>query len=617
VPRVLYVRQDASDGTGTRAAPFGSLDDALANAATGTTVALARGAYSTTLLIPPGVTVVGACVERTVVTSGRTNAPIFETTASGVVLQNLRVSGSFLGLMVQGGSVSLRDVVFDATTGSALLLRDGAAVTAERVVVRATAAFPNGTGGRGVQVADSSLVGRQVVIEGNRELGLTATGTRSNVQLTEAVIRDTQPSADGTIGAGVNAVSSAHVELKSSVLERNSSFGVFARSGAVVSLTDVVVRDTQPLPRALPNGEHRGYGVWFQDAQVSGVRVRVEGNAHVGVLAAGGATAIGSFSDVVVRDTVWSDGAATGVFVDLGATIELQRASVLRCRPLGVEGFEQSKLRLVDLSVLDTGPDNRGVGAGGLVVDGARTMSVQRVLIARSRGAGFVMKGAVQVDGADVVVADTRVDGTGANGVAVVIGEGAQVTLDRLRVRRADVLGVILTDAQTRVTLNDAAIEDVGLQPVTEQFGQGLVVRGAATLTGTRVAIHQAHAAGVYALESARVALSELAIIETKKLACTQNCPAAAGIISTGYAAVDVSHFLVGWSEGYGVLLTRDGQLDARVGEISRTVIAAGVLVPGYDTSRIDHDVAYRANEQKLDSTEVPLPRLPVLSTVR
>lgn len=65
---VLYVRAGgAAGGVGTMAAPFGTIAEAIAAAAAGTTIALGKGSYSEAVQVPGSVTLAGACVAETTV----------------------------------------------------------------------------------------------------------------------------------------------------------------------------------------------------------------------------------------------------------------------------------------------------------------------------------------------------------------------------------------------------------------------------------------------------------------------------------------------------------------------------------------------------------------------
>lgn len=617
---VLYVRQGApAGGSGTQSAPFASLDAALSQASPGSVVALAAGTYSTVQAFPPGVSLFGACVAQTTLTTPQPDASILKSTTANVRIQNLRISGPFVGLDVRGGDVTLRDVIFDQTAGSAIFIRGGARLDAERIVIRNTTPFPNASGGRGVQIQDAVFEARGLVIESNRENAFIATGAAARVHLVNAAIRDTLYAANGNGGEGVVAANGARVELEASVVERSHSFGVRGVSGSEITLTDVIVRDTQPLPVALPSGEVRGFGIWTQDGNVKGNRVRVERNAGAGVLAFGGATSRISLTDLIVRDTVWADGAAVGVTSDFGATLELERAVIQRCRPYGFFAFADTVSKLTDVSVLDTSVDADGNGGGAIAFSLAKQAVLQRIQMNRNQWVGLTAYGIAQLTGADISVTDSLPDAQGKGAMSILLGKDVGGSLERVRVERALSAGVTLVSATAKLSMNDFTIADVRPDPKTGLFGYGLVVREGASLKGTRGAIQSTHRGGIYGQgQGTKVTLSQMSVRSVSQGGCeVEPCRAAGGVIVTDSASVDLSQFLVSGSEGFGVLLAYDGQLDLHQGEVSHHPIAAGVLVDGYALDRLDDGVTYRDNGQKLSASFVPLPELPPVPEFR
>jgi hypothetical protein len=381
-------------------------------------------------------------------------------------------------------------------------------------------------------------------------------------------------------------------------------------SGAVVTLRDVIVRDTAPLAQPLPSGERTGFGVWLQNARVTGERVRLERNAETNLLAFENGTV--TLTDAVVRDPVWSDGVASGLFADRRSSLELNRVAVSRCRPVAVFGFDDTSLTLTDVSISETGPDDRGVGAAALTVNNGAQLTASRVQVDGSTGSALVLSGArLEARLSDLTITTTRADATRA-GVTVAVGLGAQATFERVEVARSDSIAWTVIDPGTQARLSDVRIEDVGRSDGQGRFGYALVARGGALLTGARVSVRSAVSVGVYAFEpDTRVTVTDLSVIDIAPPPCQANCPAIVGVLTTRSAAVSASKFRVSWSNGFGVLVSQGGGLDLQDGEVSHHRIGAGVLSPGYAAQRLDQNVVYRANQTKLDATEVPLPEIP------
>jgi hypothetical protein len=122
----------------------------------------------------------------------------------------------------------------------------------------------------------------RAVFERNMEGGVVAWSEGTSLSMTDVVVRDTQSLSDGIFGHGLEVNTGAHVEVSRAVFERNREQGVFASdTTTTLSMTDVVVRDTQ----------YRSDGTGGEGLEVSfGAQVEVsnavfERNREVGVYA--------------------------------------------------------------------------------------------------------------------------------------------------------------------------------------------------------------------------------------------------------------------------------------------------------------------------------------------
>ena len=261
------------------------------------------------------------------------------------------------------------------------------------VVVRDTKPRADGTGGRGVSVQDgASLDATDLLLEGNREVGLYAWGPGTIVALSGVVVRDTQMEADGTGGRGVEVSDMASLDATDLLLEGNHDIGLFADNpGTTVTLSGAVVRDTQPQAAGAYSG-----GVGIQDgASLDATDLVVEGNHDIGLLADNPGTTV-MLSGAVVRDTrLRADGSA-------GRGVGVQNGASLDATDLVVEGNHDTGLfasrpgttvTLTDTVVRDTRP-GFGVGGGvGLTVQLEAHIDAVRLAVLRSTGPGAYVAG--------------------------------------------------------------------------------------------------------------------------------------------------------------------------------------------------------------------------------
>ncbi len=458
---VLHVRAgSAAGGDGSRAAPLATVTEALALATPGTIVAVAEGTYAESIVIGPGVTVWGACVAATRLTSSvpHLNEAVVGFRGEGAVVRNLSIGGAprpgILSLATSGVSLHMEDIVVSDVTGLGIAL-DGGRLTGRSVVVRDVRLDPSsGMFGRAIGAANATVELDRVVIERAFTTGAFAANPSCVYALSNAAIRDVRDNADGFFGRGASAQGGARLELTSVVIERARENGLTALgAGSTVALADVVVRDT--LGRDA-NDEY-GSGLHVErGARVTGERVVVERSRTHGAIASGVSSSL-EVAHLVVRDT--SPEAASGMYgagVVLfgGASATLSSALVLRSHQAGIAaGDPGTTVSLSDVAVREVESvlaDGRfGVGvwaqAGG-VIDG------QRVSVESAR-----MTGVGAVGGASVTLEDARIAGVtsaecgdttcpdeAAGMGAIAHLAGGRVRLTRFEIREVALCGVVV-----------------------------------------------------------------------------------------------------------------------------------------------------------------------------
>ena len=316
----VYVRPDAASGDGSRLHPYGDVDTAISNSSPGDTIVLAAGRYVGPLIIPSDVTIMGACVEETVlVPAGPTEVAVVIVRGLDVVVRNLRIEGPAPGLaLVPEATATVEDVLIQRVTSAGFAVFDGATLDADHFAIRGTEGLADGTFGRAVEVqAGATATLSRGVLEGNRETGIVVVGGTLN--LTDSSISDMRPLqgridfgcgiAIGTSGDGRPGL--GHIARV--VLERNREAGITSQGvGTQVDVRDVVIRDTAITAA----GDGMALGVTLGgNLRVS--RFLLDGNG-IGVLAAGGASVV-ALEDGIIRRGV------TGETPTFGRGISAQR----------------------------------------------------------------------------------------------------------------------------------------------------------------------------------------------------------------------------------------------------------------------------------------------------
>ena len=359
----------------------------------------------------------------------------------------------------------------------------------------------DGKYGLGVQVQDGANVEvSRSLFERNRDIGVFSFGNGTILSLTDTIVRETLGrNGDRQFGRGLEVQEGAIVEVSRAVFERNREFGVYAiGDGTILNLTDVIVRETQ----SQENDRLWGRGLSVQEgAQVTVNRAVFERNRDVGVKAAHAGTIL-SLTDVIVRETQSreSDGmGGAGLAVQQGAQVEVSRAVFERNRDVGVlAGHADTILSLTDVIVRETQhreSDGMGGGGGaGLHVQNGAHAEVSRSLFERNRSVGVVAGYAGTILSlTDVIVRETQSrESDGWFGRGLNVQEGANVKVIRALFRRNREIGVVAFSAGTILNLTDVVVcetlERECAKDTCADFGDG---SGIASLGGAHIEINR------------------------------------------------------------------------------------------------------------------------------
>lgn len=445
---VLYVREGATGGDGTRALPFATLAEALAMAAPGTTIAIARGRYDAGFTITEPVTLWGACMDTRLTANPMTIALLLRNAA--ITVRNLRISSSVTAISSFDADVTLRDVVVDDVTGTAISVSRGR-VDGRNIVVRdASLVAVSLLGGALGSLERVSFVrNRSAVIEvSNASLIVRAVAILdSGMDVLDPVLM----LVSGTSGS---------LRLEQAAIERNRTARVVALGGATAALVDTVL--------SFPAGES-GIGepgpIAIEGSSIVLERVRLERVpfGSVGVIDPGSSLLA---RDVVVRDTErGSDpNGGHGIEVVDGATGTLERVLIERARGVGLLA-SGADVAVSDLTVTGTLADGLGTFGRAVEVQLGATIDGMRVNLSNNREATFVAAGAdTMVTLVDLVVEDTAERGcasVGCPGAGVGLGSylDAIVSVERFRIERNALAGAQLARGG-EIDLHDGSIAD-------------------------------------------------------------------------------------------------------------------------------------------------------------
>jgi len=549
---VFYVRAGASGGDGSRAAPYGTITEAIAVVASGDVIALATGTYGDVFVLPENVSLVGACVTETIlrgppggITEWTVQVP------ADASIRNLTIAGERPGVWVYGGTTRLEDVVVSAQLFGLIATDDGT-IDAERVVVRDTA--PGAEYGIGVFVNRRARVElRRALLEGNSAVGIAVDDPDASVLLEDVAIREMNLRATGDFGSGVVLNRGSTGTLTRVVIERIYSSGVFVQFGSTATLDTVVVRDVS----ADTAMQLTGHGIAMSmEGTVVGDRIHLERTTAAAILG------VGFRLDLTLRDLI----------------------------------IEEVASQPFDLRA--------GVG---VYVDSAPAVRLERVLSTRARGAAIGGVGTgTMIDASDVTIVSPLPEEAEDREVAgaIEVREGVSMRLARVSVEGTEGAAIIISDAGTELELEDALLVD-NLPTAGGLGGRGISVQVGARFSCTRCEVDASGEVAIMALGPG----GESTLRDVRITATTSNPEngAGMGLVAIEGALVDMERFVVAAHAVAGLQLVTEGMILARDGVISDNPVGVNAQYP-VDPADLTDRVVYRDNGLNLDSAALPVP---------
>jgi hypothetical protein len=455
---------DASFGgtsTGSAAAPWKTIQSAVAAATDGAIVAVAAGTYSENLVIDRTLTLWGIG-------------------AAAVSIEG----GTGAAIRIDAGAVEVRGV---AVTGmSGLSIGSDAALREVRV---------HDCAGHGIDVGAGGSVSMEAsLVEGVVEYGIAAPG--GDVTVVDSVVRDVAPSATGEWGAGLLAWSALMdkqtVVVRRSIIERTHTFGISVQDAVDTVVEDTLVRDVEVRPA---DGEH-GIGIyqWWADTSSSRASLTVSGSvlehlhAH-GVVSWGGDTAIERITvrDIAAPDTMDEWGAGIGIMsideADRTSGVgSVRQSTVDDAHRIGIELWgSQAELERVLVRrprMKSDGLHGFGVFASSQLVSGLTSrLTLRGARIEEAHQGGLTVMGSTGTADA-LAVLNTQPNGMGAMGVGVAVitsyitGDTASADMTHVVVDGAHAGGIVVGGGD--LIVSDALVRSIHKQPNVDDFGDGI-----------------------------------------------------------------------------------------------------------------------------------------------
>ena len=497
------------------------------------------------------------------------------TLEKGVIIENEGIGiQANTTLDMQNPNVSLTDIVISGTT------------------------FLNNTGGegRGLYAQNGAEVAvTRGLFEGNTTEAIGAGGSEGadppKLILTDITVIDTLPNEDGLMGRGLEANRGAEVELTRGIFKNNSDVAIFSSgwkgdSQTTLTLEHVLVADTQMLPDGTS-----GQGIMVQTGAVVTVDAAVfTGNHQSGVVVMGwqgdpsGPKTIFNFSDVIVQDTSAREDGNYGRAMNIqsGVVAEMERVILRRNTELGL-------LVLMD-------PDNVPS----------------------------------EVNVSDILVQDTKRSPDGRFGRGLNVQDGANVSIVRGRFDHNNELGIYCgmgpAETPAQLELSDVTVTNTG-STADGKLGRGLEATMGCTLEASNICILDNREVGVFVFgwegdPQTHASFTNLTVTGTLYSSCgelpkgedgacylqDQNLGGGHGLAAVYGGQATISDFFISGSTVAGILISREGVIEAHRGTITENAIGLNILDPDYDMSLLEDEVYNFDNTVDFARTDMPIP---------
>jgi len=539
-----------------------------------------------------GVCATGVTVAGSTADPGDPNVPesvlgaIHVAEGGMATVKNVTVTGARTGLRVVGGVLKAEGVrVKDATRIGAHA--SGGKMTLEGVAVTSTRPLPDGSRGRGVQAdfAADVTVGWSLV-ERNSDMGVQSLQAGTLILVADSIVRGTKSRPDKTGGRGIGVETGAHLDVARSIIDSNREIGINAAgTGTNLTIADVMVTDTQ----ARESDQIGGMGLMVSDgAHATVARALLVRNRSAAVYAydkPNSNTPVLEMRDIVVRDTLPREadhGGGTGLDAADGAVVTVDRALVDRSCAAGVgltlieTNGVPPEMTLGDVVVRDTRSQQKTkTGGRGLEVGDGGRLTVNRGLLLRNRemgaAAGIFTIGypGVEMTLNDVVIRDTLPteggDAAGRHGRGLGVQDGAKVTVNRSLIEGSREIGVfvgLLTPggALPSLDMSDVIVRDTRAQEAGHGAGRGFELHDAARVAITRCAVEESREIGFFAASLAPsgyaqpIALTDILIRDTRGMLDDQS--EGMGLVVQDGAAIAMSRAVLDRNRKIAVLVS-------------------------------------------------------------
>jgi hypothetical protein len=232
-------------------------------------------------------------------------------------------------------------------------------------------------------------------------------------------------------------------------------------------------------------------------------------------------------------------------------------------------------------------------GAGIMVSEGA-TALIERTRVERNEVAGIIT-GNAHLIARDLIIEETLGVSDG-NGIGISALSNAQVEIERAVLARNSVSGLV-SASHSRVRLSDVRIVDTRSSVFARAWGHGITAQDEGQVEGERVYIERNREVGIYASSAGALSLQHVIVSSTLVRECADSdCVGfgiGTGVVVRNDGRVTLERFVLENNSLAGAQILEGGQLDLRDGRIRGHEVGINIQVEEYDQTRFADRVIF------------------------
>jgi len=499
----LYVLEGSVAGDGSEGAPFATILEAVAAAASGDVIVVGAGTYTDPIVIDKPLTVWGACVERvkivdtvtndddgTFTVNDRLDIRNLEITSSGMAFNQALAEGS-TGLVATG-------IFIHHTTRRAILVTSGNSMIHDSLIFNINLGGPDLTDARGLQaysITGAAAIEVENVIIEKVSAAIVSMEASTSINATHVLARNSfQGSAtDGYPCFG--AWRGAHLTGNVIAADQCTFKGIQAKdASAVVSISYGAVTDTRTMSFGASAGQ-LGFGMDAIASQLIADHVLVRNAFEFGIGSSSTGTTL-NLSDVVVLDTQARPNSSGlygwGLLMVNGPEVNLERG-LFEGNRIHAEG-ESTQLNASHIAILHNLESDDGMGL--VAMSGSRITLANALFEDIANPNIYVSDAQTQINMSDVLIHHATEEVSSMSGYGVVLAGGATGILERGVIDDVEVFGVQAESGSTLEAI-DVIVSNTRPDDLTQSAGYGVGSLGGSVVSLTRAFINNNHFLGV------------------------------------------------------------------------------------------------------------------------